>query len=241
MTICAACGNNVAAEDRFCRVCGRPAASAPPSAVGTHPAEVPETSGKAIISLICSLLFFIPLAFIAAIVFGHLAISEIRRSAGRLKGQGIAITGLVLGYLWIVFVPVILIIAAIAIPNLLRARMAANESSAVASIRTLVVAEVSYSAAHGDLGFTCSLSDLEKERLINSQLARGQRNGYRFELVNCSPGESGGANAKYQVVAHPRIANQSGVRAFCADESGVIRVDFDGSSQASLETGSTLK
>lgn len=231
----------MAAEDRFCPVCGRPAASPPPSAVGTYPGAVPETSGRAIISLICGLLFFIPLAFIAAIVFGHLAISEIRRSAGRLKGQGIAITGLVLGYLWIFFIPVILIIAAIAIPNLLRARMAANESSAVASIHTLAVAEVSYSAAHGDRGFTCSLSDLEKDRLINRQLVSGQRNGYRFELLHCSPGASGGANAKYEVVAYPQIANQSGVRAFCSDESGVIRVDSNGSPQACLEKGSTLE
>lgn len=50
-----------------------------------------------------------------------------------MKGEGLAIAGLVLGYAWIVSIPVILIIAAIAIPNLLRARMAANESSAVAA------------------------------------------------------------------------------------------------------------
>ena len=88
-----------------------------------------ETSVKAILSLVCGLLFFIPFLFIAAIVFGHLALSEIRKSAGRLKGEGIAIAGLVLGYIEIAGIPFLLIIAAIAIPNLLRARMAANESS----------------------------------------------------------------------------------------------------------------
>src|ERR1700681_3553758 len=143
-SFCAGCGNSMTADDKFCRVCGR--VSSTDSAV-THAPSQPapvasaETSGKAIVSLICGLLFFIPFLFIAAIVFGHLALSEIRKSAGRLKGEGIAIAGLVLGYIWIAGIPIFLILAAIAIPNVLRARMAANESSAVASVRSLVTAE----------------------------------------------------------------------------------------------------
>jgi Domain of unknown function (DUF4190) len=148
-SLCAACGNIVAADDRFCRVCGSAVVAVPSVAtanVRLTPATPAQTSGKATASLVCGLLFFIPLAFVAAIVFGHLALSEIRKSAGRLKGEGLAIAGLVLGYAWIVSIPVILIIAAIAIPNLLRARMAANESSAVAGIRQINVAEVTYPA-----------------------------------------------------------------------------------------------
>ncbi len=130
-SVCSACGNSVATGDQFCRVCGRAVAPGtvvvPPGqpSLATMPAE---TSGKAIASLICGLLFFVPLAFIAAIVFGHIALSEIRKSAGRLKGDGLAIAGLVLGYMWVVAIPIMLIIAAIAIPNLLRARMAEQMS-----------------------------------------------------------------------------------------------------------------
>src|SRR5262249_32129647 len=88
------------------------------------------TSGKAIGSLVCGIISVFPFCLVA-IILGHLSLSEIRKSAGRLKGDGMAIAGLVLGYLGIVAIPIILIVAAIAIPNLLRARQAANEASAV--------------------------------------------------------------------------------------------------------------
>ena len=97
---CAGCGNSITADDKFCRLCGR-AASAGSSRTLPLSAAAPlantETSGKAIVSLICGLLFFIPFVFVAAIVFGHLALSEIRKSAGRLKGEGIAIAVMVVG------------------------------------------------------------------------------------------------------------------------------------------------
>jgi competence protein ComGC len=211
-----------------------------PAASPATPVGPAENSGKAILSLICGLLFFVPLAFIAAIIFGHIALSEIKKSAGRLKGEGMAIAGLVLGYMWVVFIPVILIIAAIAIPNLLRARMAANEASAVAGVRTLVSAEASYANVHSNAGFTCSLSDLAGDGLITSDLATGQKTGYTFELQNCTS-DAGGANVKFQVVAYPLTENQTGVRAFCSDESSVIKVDANGSARACLENGSALQ
>ena len=74
-----------------------PAASIPAAIPVSRTIGAAETSGKAITSLICGLLFFVPFAFIAAVVFGHIALSEIKRSAGRLKGEGLAIAGLVLG------------------------------------------------------------------------------------------------------------------------------------------------
>ena len=117
---CAACGNSMTADDKFCRVCGRvPSAGAAvtPAVGAAAPLGGAETSGKAVGSLICGLLFFIPFLFVAAIVLGHLALSEIRKSAGRLKGEGIAIAGLVLGYMGIAGIPIILIVAAIAIPT----------------------------------------------------------------------------------------------------------------------------
>jgi len=236
---CPACGNSMAPGDKFCPVCGRQGSGA---AATTMPAIGPaETSPKAVISLICGLLFFIPLAFLAAIIFGHLALSEIKKSAGRLKGEGMAIAGLVLGYLWIAGIPMILIVAAIAIPNLLRARMAANESSAVAEVRTIVAAEVGYAANRPEEGFTCSLSALEKAGLISSPLENGQKNGYAFELTNCTPADGGGANTRYQNVAYPIRLNQTGKRAFCSDNSGEIKVDAGGSAEKCLQDGEALR
>jgi type IV pilus assembly protein PilA len=235
---CPACGNNVSSGERFCRVCGKEvstSATAPPAA-GVAAGSPPETSWKAIVSLVSGLfVFFFPMS-ILAVIFGHLSLSEIRKSAGRLKGGGMAIAGLILGYMGVATIP-LLIIAAIAIPGLLSARMAANESSALASLRTLNSAEVSYSTTH-NAGFTCSLSDLSE--LIDGRLASGQKSGYAFELSGCTPGENG-AMVKYQVVAYPITQNTTGRRAFCSDESADIKVDRGGSAHDCLENGLPLQ
>src|SRR5580698_3793623 len=102
-SFCLDCGNSMAAGERFCGICGRDSLAG--SATAVDPAVAfglaPETSGKAIFSLICGILFFLPLPpfFIVAVIFGHLSLSEIRMSGGRLAGRGFAIAGLVLGYL----------------------------------------------------------------------------------------------------------------------------------------------
>jgi len=247
-SFCTGCGNSLAAGERFCRVCGRdsttalggsPAQATPPAVTPSIPSTAAETSGKAIGSLICGLFFWIFPVSIVAIILGHISLSEIRKSAGRLKGDGLAIAGLVLGYMGLAAVPV-LIIAAIAIPNILRARVAANEASALASVKTLVVAEISYSSLHPKTGFTCSLSDLENDNLIPHILASGRKTGYVFELQNCVPDENG-VHTKFQVVAYPVVPHQSGKRAFCSDESGLIKVYAEGSAQGCAENGSILQ
>jgi type IV pilus assembly protein PilA len=172
-----------------------------------------------------------------AIILGHLSLSEIKKSGGRLGGRGLAIAGLVLGYAGIAFIPMILIIAAITIPNLLHARIAANEASAVSSLRILGTAELSYAASHPEAGFTCSLTDLSRDNLISGDLASGRKTGYTFELANCSAEPPGAMNTKFRVVAYPQRSNQSGRRAFCSDESQVIKVDEGGSAQRCLEDG----
>lgn len=242
---CSGCGNNVPVGERFCRVCGKEVSATPapgpalgPSAEGSvFPAQ---TSGKAIASLVCGLfLFAFPLS-ILAIIFGHLSVSEIRKSAGHLKGEGMAIAGLVLGYVGLAAIPVMLIVAAIAIPNLLRARIAANESSAIASVRQLVIAEIAYRSSHPDAGYTCALSGLAEAGSIDAKLANGQKNGYVFELSSCRVGDAGGANTAYQVVAYPAARDQTGSRSFCSDETGTVKVDVTGSRQHCIANGSTF-
>jgi hypothetical protein len=255
---CNTCGAENPATGRFCNHCGRPltaeaaatmqastAASAPPAYNGPK-----KNSGKAIASVALGV-FALPLNLlllpgICAVVLGHFALSQIKRSAGRLKGEGMAIAGLVMGYLSFVMVPVFLIIAAIAIPGLLRSRIAANESSVVGSIRTIYVAEVTYALNYPAIGFTCSLMDLDgtgqppsekSAGLIDSVLASGQKSGYRITLSNCSgsPAES------YQVTAEPIQRGQTGMRTFCSDQEGVIRFTSEGTGAACLSSGQPLQ
>lgn len=241
MASCPQCGNTLAASDRFCAVCGRAVGGFDAPAVPSplSPGMPPSTSGKAIASLICGVFFFILPASIGAVVLGHLSISEIKKSAGRIQGQGLARAGLVLGYLGLAFIP-ILIIAAIAIPNLLRARIAANESSAVVSLRHINAAEVSYAQQHPEIGFTCDLNELSTTHHIDAILATGTKTGYTFSLQNCSLGDAGTAAQKYQVLAAPLTRNTTGGRIFCSDESGVIKSDSSASADECLANGHSL-
>src|SRR5689334_24782152 len=105
-----------------------------------------KTDGGAIASLILGIASIVLclniFTGIPAIITGHISYSKIKKSMGCLKGEGMALTGLILGY---VSLPLVLIFAAILIPNLLRAKIAANESAAVSTVRTLTISQVSYS------------------------------------------------------------------------------------------------
>jgi hypothetical protein len=231
---CRYCSAQIAEGAYFCQVCGKDLTD---TSAQASPGEI-RTSGKAIASLVCGLFLFFPIS-IAAVVLGHLALAEIRKSAGRLQGHALAVVGLVLGYLGIAFIPVMLIIVAIAIPNLLRARIAANETSASQIVRQLVAAETSFAAEHPEKGYSCDLHDVVSSGDLNSAIATGPRYGYSFALQNCGAPASA-PNSKFEVVAYPIRFNQTGRRTFCADQSGVVRSDSSGSAQACLENGSPL-
>jgi type IV pilus assembly protein PilA len=145
----------------------------------------------------------------------------------------------------LIVVAIILIIAAIAIPNLLRARIAANESSAVASIRTLNTAQISYNSAYPTVGFASTLAALSGSGsscsppssasacLIDQQLATGTKSGYTFTLG----GVSGTPASNYWTVATPLTANTTGTRYFCSVADAVVRYSSSSlSSCAGTET-----
>lgn len=144
----------------------------------------------------------------------------------------------------LIVVAIILIIAAIAIPNLLRARMAANESSAVGAIRTINTAEITYNSYYPTVGYAPNLSALGgvapcipssvSACLIDSVLAAGSKAGYIFTAT----GGGGTPATMYYATAVPITFNQTGIRSFCSFEDAVIRVQPSGgqiSSEAACE------
>jgi type IV pilus assembly protein PilA len=194
-----------------------------------------ETSGKAIASLVCGILFFFLPSAIVAVIMGHLSLSEIKRGAGRLSGRGMAIVGLVLGYLGLSVIP-ILIIAAIAIPNLLRARIAANEASAVGSLRSYQYALGEYAAKCPQIGFPHSLGSLGPGRgdckgadLLDHSLGTDKptKSGYVFSY-RPGPEQSRGQVVSFTLEANPLVQGTSGMRYFFLDQTGIIHMSSDG-------------
>ncbi|NDQ56220.1 MAG: prepilin-type N-terminal cleavage/methylation domain-containing protein [Acidipila sp.] len=130
----------------------------------------------------------------------------------------------------LIVVAIILIIAAIAIPNLLRSRMAANEASAVGSMRTINTACVTYSSTYGT-GFPAALANLAPANpataaaadLIDQVLAGKQKSGYAFTYV--AGAAVGGVIPTYTLNADPISRGTTGQRGFFTDQSGVIRFD----------------
>jgi type IV pilus assembly protein PilA len=121
----------------------------------------------------------------------------------------------------------------------------ADELSAIASMRTIVTAEVTYFSTYPSTGFTCSLSDLDgfgqgtpnehQAMLIESRLASGKKRGYIFTLNSCG----GTPSARFQLTAVP--ADNAAGRAFCTDESAVIRASADGQAASCLARGTRLQ
>jgi type IV pilus assembly protein PilA len=120
----------------------------------------------------------------------------------------------------LIVVAIILIIAAIAIPNLVKARISANEASAVGSVRTVVTSEISYNTSNPAVGFA-NLATLGTAGLIDSVLAGGTKSGYTIAATP-SAGTSGGINDQFFILAAPS-STSTGTRYFCAVEDGVIR------------------
>ena len=131
----------------------------------------------------------------------------------------------------LIVVAIILIIAAIAIPNLLRSRIAANQASAVGSLRTINTAEITYASTY-NTGYSASLSALGPPSpgtspsattadLIDSVLAGGTKSGYTFTYKPGLPDKTGHVKT-YTVVARP-VSSNTGRNSYFSDESGVIR------------------
>lgn len=138
----------------------------------------------------------------------------------------------------LIVVAIILIIAAVAIPNLLRARMAANEASAASGIRTITTAQITYRSTF-QTGYSDTLSKLGPPAggcagtggtLANACLidwviagaATVPKSGYTYGLAVGKSGDTG----SYVTSAFANIWNRTGVRSFCAVEDNIVRVKY---------------
>ena len=140
----------------------------------------------------------------------------------------------------IVVIAVIMIIAAIAIPRLLKAKMVANESAAVASLRAISTVQIAYDATYAQ-GFAPTLASLGpppappptplKADLVDAVLASGIRNGYSFVYVAIDNGGTGKPDA-FTVNANPVSPGQTGEKYFYVDQTNVIRYKFGGPADA---------
>jgi prepilin-type N-terminal cleavage/methylation domain-containing protein len=146
----------------------------------------------------------------------------------------------------LIVVVIVLVLATVAIPNLLRSRMSANEASAVASVRTIVTSEIIYSTTY-TVGFSADLPSLSdggaaancippsvpaaaSACLIESTLAAGTKNGYVFTYVATG---SGGVYSAYTLHGDPVTPGSSGQRHFYTDANHILRVNATAAASAS--------
>jgi type IV pilus assembly protein PilA len=272
---CSKCGATMPDIAAACPQCGAAVASAPPApapaaAAAPAPGRVApaqwqpapparpypghqETEGKAVGSLILGILAMFPFGFltgIPAIILGHLSRKSIRESLGRLRGEGMALAGLIMGYISIAFIPVVLIMAAIAIPGLLRSRILANESAAARTVGTFSTAQALYANKYPSVGYARDLATLGMGSAMHCSEAEGTsehaclidrplgspnctsgswcvKSGYQFEVTaTCG---SDGVCSDYVATATPVQPGTSGRRSFCSTSDTIIRAQPEGS------------
>jgi hypothetical protein len=189
-----------------------------------------QTSHKAVASLICGvILCFVP-ASIAAVILGHLALTDIKRSTGRLTGQGLAVGGLVMGYIGILFSALFAVAILFTMRNTLRRDVPGNELAAIQTMQTYNQALKAYALKCPQRGYpttlvrlgpgsgNCSHANLVEIRLA---VARPARLGYVFSY---HPGIEGKEHVTaFALVASPVQPGSTGKRYFYLDDSGVVR------------------
>jgi type IV pilus assembly protein PilA len=233
---CYECGFVGWADVEFCKKCG--AALMPHSGDGNYQIRQDYGNdqravrgrshgelkkGLAIWSLVIGIFSFLTMGLLGigatvGITLGIIALVKTNRKPSEYGGKGLAIAGLVLSSLSAIFMPVA-IIAAIAIPNLLASRRAANEASTIAVLRTILSAEATYYGVHGKYG---TLDQLALDQLIDQEIAAGTRHGYKFK-IDISTLEFP-RQTRFEAVGVPVTYPSSGRRSFYINETGVLRV-----------------
>ena len=230
MKQCTNCRGNLADFVAVCPYCGvsQPVPQMAPAQQGWY--VPPKNSNKAIASLVCGVMFFFAPTSIAAVVLGHLALSDIKRSAGRMTGQGMAVAGLVLGYIGVAFTALFLIAFGIGIRQAMRQNVPANEYAAIQTMKKYSDSLKKYSEKCPERVYPATLEplgpgsgDCAHANLVDAQLALAKpiRAGYQFAY---STGATGAERVTvFALVASPIQPGITGKRYFFLDETGVIR------------------
>ena len=129
----------------------------------------------------------------------------------------------------LIVVAVIGIIAAIAVPRLVQSKAVANEGAAISALRSVVTAQVTYSAKGGSGSFAADLTELQAANLIDSVLGSGTLDAYSLSVS--------GSGTGFTVNARPLVYGTSGTRSFYSDESAVIRYTTADAAATSSDSG----
>lgn len=229
-TKCQACGFVGWSDSGRCKSCGSAlfqgtadvAQGSRPLGGSHNPPPQGQKKGLAIFSLVLGIIGFatfgvLGVGAITGIILAVVAMGKVKREPWRYGGHGLAVAGLVLNITSLATAVPVGIIAAIAIPNLLASRMAANEGSALKTLRVVSSAESTYQSVFQKFG---TLEELASEGLIDPSLADREKHGYKFtlEITKNEDNLEG-----FQLVAVPITYKSSGRRSFFVDESLVIR------------------
>lgn len=228
---CGQCGF-VGWSDQYCKACG--ASLTTPYQQSDQPEG--QQKGLAIAALTLGIISFLSFGLlgvgaIVGIIISVKAMKRVSREPWKYGGRSMAIAGLVLNITALTSVVPGLIMVAIAVPNLLASARAANEGSAMATLRRVASAEIEYRETFEKYG---TLEELAARNLIDSRLASGTQNGYHF-TIELTTDES---NAEgFAVVAVPVTYGSSGRRSFYIDESFVLRAsDNHGAPSTKMDT-----
>ena len=222
----------------------------------TPPPPTQPRQGLAIASLVIGILSLPTLGCLGvgallSIVLGIVALTRASRSPGEYGGRGFAIGGIVASAMSLmVAIPLGGIVAAIAIPSLLRARVSANEAAAIGDVRTVISAEAAYGSANCDTygrleclsnprgpgciaGYPATAPTFLDATLTAAQVKSGYRRAFHpgAEVALADrPGCAGGTGLEsFAYTAEPETRGRTGVRGFCGDDSGRICFTADGS------------
>ena len=231
---CLSCGFVGWADQETCKKCGatltaplpetRFEQSPYPGVQQSYQQRPPQNlkQGLAITSMVLGILNFVALGLlglgaITGLILSVVALRKAKQRPHEYGGQGFAIAGLTTNLVWLVLA--LPLMAAIAIPNLLASRRAANEGAAMASLRTISAAEEDYYSKRHVYG---TLTDLSDAQLIEPNLATGVRSGYKFS-IRVSGYSVKNSVPDFEATAAPIDYGKSGRRSFLIDETGVIR------------------
>ena len=141
----------------------------------------------------------------------------------------------------LIVMSVMLILMTLAVPQMLKVRKEANQTSAVKSVQTIGQAELQYNSAFPANGFACSIAQLggdpksgapsaQAAQLIPQDLASGQKAGYTFAISNCTKVTVNNQDmyTGYEITAVPTSVGRSGDNGYCSDENNTVRVDSAG-------------